>query len=291
MHSEPGTSTSLQPSLICPEPPVYMVTCPNPGPKTLDGTNTYAVIGDDRRGYVIDPGPGNLTYQHALAGWIEQAGIAVRAILLTHKHPDHADGAEALATLVNAPVLATQQQHENDVHHRFVDGSIVPGDKLPLDDGKRGLLAIATPGHTPDHLAFYQPDAGIVFTGDLILGDGSTLVAPPEGDVRVYLESLHHLAALDLRTLAPGHGPVSLHPYDKIQENVLHREERERQILAALRATPATVEEIVIRVYADVDPAVRSLAAGSVQAHLIKLLAESKIEKHAETYRECGGER
>jgi glyoxylase-like metal-dependent hydrolase (beta-lactamase superfamily II) len=170
---------------------VRRVLAPNPGPMTLEGTNTW-IVGDDPA-VVIDPGPddaGHLGAARAEAG-------AIGAIVLTHRHPDHAPGAAALARASGAPIYAWRPD---------------PGE-LPLRAGQElvaggGLTVVAvhTPGHTPDHVVFFVPTLGALFTGDAVLGRGTSVIDPPEGDLAAYLRSLDAMAALAPRTIYPGHG-------------------------------------------------------------------------------------
>lgn len=214
----------------------------NPGPLTLEGTNTY-VIG----GTVVDPGPDDERHlRRALeAGPIER-------IVLTHRHPDHASGAVRLSELSGAPVLA------------FGAG---------LDDGDllAGLESIHTPGHAPDHLCFWHAEDRTLLSGDLIAGKGSIIIAPPEGDLDAYMASLERVRALEPARILPGHGPEISDGMAKIEEYISHRREREARVVAALESAASSLEEIVRLAYADVQPGMRPYAELAVKAHLIKL--------------------
>lgn len=217
------------------------ITAPNPGPLTLDGTNTY-VIGD----VVIDPGPDD-------AGHLERlAEKEVEVILLTHRHPDHASGASRLSQMTDAPVLA------------FGDG---------LDDGDEvsGLVALHTPGHAPDHLCFWDADDGILFSGDLIAGRGSIMVAPPKGDLQDYMDSLEKVKDLNPALILPGHGPRITRATQKIEEYIRHREEREARVVSALDSGASSVEEILHSAYSDTPPEMYPYAEMALRAHLKKL--------------------
>lgn len=272
---------SLEPATVCPTPPVLMFTAPNPGPKTLEGTHTFLVGEGDA--YVIDPGPDLLPYQKALAAWMRDHRLRARAIILTHGHPDHAPGAASLAGLLDAPVYASATMSDRDADDLHASATLKDGDRLPVDGD--ALRVIAAPGHTPDHVVFWLERARILFAGDVILGRGTSLIAPPEGDMAVYLRTLKALRGLGARIIAPGHGPLVHDPDEKIAEYVRHRREREEQLLEALAAGPATVQELVNRVYVDVDPRLHALAAGSVEAQLIKLRADGAVEHSAGLYR------
>ena len=262
-------------------PSVVMFTAPNPGPKTLDGTHTF-VVGRDPA-YIIDPGPSLPSYQDFLAQWLQKNGRRPEAIFLTHGHPDHAPGAAHLKKLLTIPIwcsaaMADQQAGQLSVDRRFEDGHSfqVDGDTLRV---------IASPGHAPDHVTFWLEETGILFSGDTILGQGSTLIAPPEGDMAAYMNSLAAMQQLRPRLIAPGHGPIVTDPRAKFEEYIRHRREREEQLLQVLAQRPAGEEELVSGVYTDVDPALHSLARGSVQAQLAKLVAEGKVIQSGNLYR------
>jgi glyoxylase-like metal-dependent hydrolase (beta-lactamase superfamily II) len=141
------------------------------------------------------------------------------------------------------------------------------------------LVAIATPGHSPDHVAFWSPDAAALFTGDAVLGRGTSVIDPPEGDLVAYLRSLRRLRDLAPRTVYPGHGPIVFRGTAKLDEYLEHRDMRERQILDALGDGARSIEELVATIYADHPPEVRRLAERSVLAHLLKLDAEGRVER------------
>jgi glyoxylase-like metal-dependent hydrolase (beta-lactamase superfamily II) len=150
-------------------------------------------------------------------------------------------------------------------------------DGAEIDSGGRRLVALYTPGHRFDHLCFLLLDSDILFAGDLVAGTGTVVIAPPEGDLADYLASLRRLLALDIKLILPGHGPVIARPRDLLEGYIQHREEREAQVLAGLVAGDRTVGELVMRIYAAVDPALHPVAALSVTAHLEKLEREGRV--------------
>lgn len=245
-------------------PLVRLVRAPNPSPMTLDGTNTY-VIGD-RPAIVLDPGPDD---EGHLRRVLDEAG-EVGLVLLSHHHPDHAEGADRFAAMANAPVAAMAGAR---------DGAIGIEDGQRIGEGGIALRAIATPGHASDHLCFLLEPERTLFTGDHILGYGTTVVAHPDGNMEQYLRSLDRLRELDLTRLYPGHGPVVDDPRTVIDYYISHRLEREQQVLDALAAGHRTVEEIVARIYADVDPVLHPVAALTVRAHLAKLSREGRLPR------------
>jgi glyoxylase-like metal-dependent hydrolase (beta-lactamase superfamily II) len=236
---------------------ITRVLAPNPGIYTLEGTNTW-IVGRDPS-IVIDPGPDLADHLDEVAA---EAG-AVAAILVTHDHPDHAPGATALSARVGAPVLA----------YRLTGAErLTAGQRI--DAGGAALTVVPTPGHTADHVAFHEPESGALFTGDAVVGRGTTFIDPPDGDVAAYLRSLRRMLDLRPGTIYPGHGPVALGAVEKLEEYLAHREEREREVRAALDDGPRTVAELVSTIYADRPVDVHPLAARSVLAHLLKLERE-----------------
>ncbi len=246
--------------------PIRRVLAPNPGVYTLEGTNTW-IVGSEPS-IVIDPGP---DMPEHLAEVARQAG-RVSAVLVTHDHPDHAPGALPFAELVGAPLYA----------YRLVGAEPLRANQH-VRAGVLDLTAIHTPGHTSDHVAFFEPGSGALFTGDAVLGRGTSFIDPPGGDLAAYLRSLKRMVELDPQTIYPGHGPVVLRGREKLLEYVAHREEREAQVLGALADGPRTIAEMVEVIYADHPKDVRPLAARSVLAHLLKLADEGRAERTGKT--------
>lgn len=230
---------------------IRTVLAPNASPLTLDGTRTY-LVGRERVA-VIDPGPDSTRHLDAVIDEIGD-GVVV-AILPTHSHPDHDEGTRELARRVGAPVLRPSD-----------------GDRIQTDAGD--LLAIATPGHTPDHLAFHLPAADAVFVGDLMLGGMDTaLVSVSEGgDLGAYLNSLERVRRLGAQVLYPAHGPPFTDPNAAIDSYIRHRRERDRQVREALERGASTVDEVVEAVYgSELAPELARAARGAVEAYLAHL--------------------
>jgi glyoxylase-like metal-dependent hydrolase (beta-lactamase superfamily II) len=242
---------------------IVRVLAPNPSAYTLEGTNTW-VIGDDPV-VVIDPGPEDQGHLDEVAG---VAGPHVSAVLVTHDHPDHAPGADAFAVRVGAPLFAFR-----------LPGAEHLRDGQQLKAGAVAITAVHTPGHTSDHVAFHVPADGALFTGDAVLGRGTSFIDPPDGDLVQYLRSLARMQELAPRTIYPGHGPVVLDAAAKLQAYVDHRSEREQQVVEAISNGPRTIADIVGEIYAAYPPEVHDLAARSVLAHLLKLSAEGRAEQ------------
>jgi glyoxylase-like metal-dependent hydrolase (beta-lactamase superfamily II) len=254
----------MQPTPAAPTTRIFRVLAPNPGPFTLEGTNTWVV--GRRPSVVIDPGPDDAG--HILAVLDEAEPVA--AILLTHRHPDHAPGAARLSEAANAPVHAFRPK---DGERGIEDGEVI-------EAGSVRLRSLNTPGHTPDHVCFVLEPEGSVFTGDTVLGRGTSIVDPPEGDMAAYVRSLERLRALEPRAIYPGHGPVIFTPKGLLDFYLRHREEREREVLGALESGPRSPEDLVPGIYAgEVPEDLYPAAARSVLAHLLKLEREGKVAR------------
>ncbi|MET0306861.1 MAG: MBL fold metallo-hydrolase [Solirubrobacterales bacterium] len=225
-------------------PEIGRLTAPNPGPMTLAGTNTY-LYGSDPC-VVIDPGPDDAGHLDAVRAAAEERG-GIGVVLLTHSHGDHAAGAE-----------------------RFDDVVLPKG-----GEEHAGLRALATPGHAADHVCFLTAD-GVCFSGDLVLGEGSTFVPPDGGSLAAYMESLRVVQAEEIELICPGHGPWVTDPAAKLAEYVEHREMRERRLLAALERGERSKEALLAEAWSDVPTELRPAAALVMEAHLQKLEAEGR---------------
>lgn len=234
---------------------------PNPGPMSLDGTNSYVIAAPgSSRVAVVDPGPADEGHLAALASAGE-----VEVVLITHRHADHTEASARFHELTGAPVRAAAPEHCHG-GDPLIDGEIIRA-------GGVDIHVLATPGHTSDSVCFHLPGdgpAGSVLTGDTILGRGTTVLDYPDGRLGDYLASLDRLEALGPATLLPAHGPVLPALDEKCREYRAHREQRLGQIRSALETMGgnATIEEVTDVVYADVDPSVRWAAETSVAAQL-----------------------
>lgn len=240
---------------------IVRVLAPNPSVHTLEGTNTW-IVGRDPA-IVIDPGPDDPAHLREVARTAGPTG----SIVVTHEHPDHAPGAPSLAETTGAAVLAFRPPKGGE---RLREGQMIRG-------GNALLQVLHTPGHTADHVALFNVESGALFTGDAVLGRGTSVIDPAEGDLEAYLRSLHHMRELPVRTIYPGHGPVVLDAAAKLDEYVEHREMRERQILDGLKDEPRTIDELVAEIYIDYPREAQPLATRSVLAHLVKLEREGRV--------------
>jgi glyoxylase-like metal-dependent hydrolase (beta-lactamase superfamily II) len=208
---------------------------------------------------VIDPGPDDQSHLEALDRRL--AGATVGVVLVTHAHPDHLPLAERFASPHHASVLRYPELGDGDA----------------VNVGTLKLTALHTPGHSADHLCFFIPGDAALFTGDLVLGRGSSMVTYPEGDVAAYLRSLDRLAGLKPRILFPGHWDPVTDAMGKIAEYKQHRLEREAQVLAEVRRGPGTAAELTSRVYGDLDDELMIAAEMTLRAHLRKLVDDGMV--------------
>lgn len=236
------------------------VLAANPSPMTLDGTNTWIVAEPGSADVVvIDPGP--LDENHLRRVLSSIGDRRVRAILLTHGHPDHSAGAVRFAELSGCGAVRAA-----DPAHRLGDEGLADGDVIGT--GGCALRVIASPGHTADSMSLLLSADGALFTGDTVLGRGTTVIAG-DGNLGDYLRTLDRLQGIgDVRLLLPGHGPVLDDPAATLGYYIAHRAERLDQVRGALAAGATTPAEIVAMVYADVDKSVWPAAEWSVQAQL-----------------------
>ncbi len=253
----------------------------NPGPLTLDGTRTY-ILGPEPC-LVVDPGPHLASHLDAVE--VAVGRLEVAAICITHYHPDHAAGAEDLRARLGAPLAATPESARLAALEA-VDLPLYEGTTIEAGGGR--LQVIAAPGHCSDHICFHWPEVRALFTGDVIMGEGTSMIAPPEGDMAAYLSTLKRLARLELSIIYPGHGEPVDAPLAKISEYIAHRIEREQQVLEAIAVGADSAPSIRARVYVDLDPRLHRAAEGSVMAHLHKLLDEGRVVVEGERYRLAG---
>ncbi len=253
--------------------PYTIILAPNPSMMTGPGTNTI-VLGDGIEGAsVIDPADDNQDHLEAIIREGAERG-GIRRILITHGHPDHSSGAIFLSRHLRVSIYAFNRAGTPDVDEEISDNMTFPA-------GNDTLRAIYTPGHRFDHLCYYLEGQRTLFAGDLVAGVGTVVIAPPEGDMLDYLNSLQRLQGMELDEIVPSHGPVIAQPQQKIAEYIAHRLQREQQVIEVLHSFPsgATIPAMVQHIYADVDSRLHPVAAKSVEAHLLKLEREGKVRR------------
>jgi glyoxylase-like metal-dependent hydrolase (beta-lactamase superfamily II) len=234
---------------------------PNPGPLTLEGTNTWLLMEPgSAECVVVDPGPLEEQHLQRVLDLVAARGARVALTLLTHAHPDHAESGRRFGELTGAPVRAVGPGHDG----------LGDGDRLTV--GGLDLLVVATPGHTSDSLSFLLAAENALLTGDTILGRGTAMVAWPDGELAAYLSSLQRIevmtGARQVTQILPGHGPAVTDPAAVVRHYLEHRSERLEQVRAAVELTGGEVDRVVETVYADVPREVWPAARLSVQAQL-----------------------
>ncbi|WP_420605893.1 MBL fold metallo-hydrolase [Novosphingopyxis sp.] len=257
------------------EPLVRRVLAPNPSPYTFTGTQTWLVgAGGDIA--VIDPGPADEAHIDAILRAVGDAEVS--AILCTHTHRDHSPGSRPLAACTGAAIMGCAPLVLADDGPRadaafdpdyapdrvMADGDIISGDGWTLE-------AVATPGHTSNHLCFALTETGALFTGDHVMKWSTSVVSPPDGDMGDYMASLKRLYDRDDRIYYPAHGPAAEKPRQLVRGMMGHRKAREKQILTLLEQGPERVPAMVDIMYKGLDPRLHGAAERSVLAHLIDL--------------------
>jgi glyoxylase-like metal-dependent hydrolase (beta-lactamase superfamily II) len=249
-------------------------------------TNCYLIY-TSRELLVIDPGSPYQDEQNALAETVAELlseGRSLRGVLLTHVHPDHVGGVNALeASFGRLKVSAHSRTAEALPDIRF-DTTIADEDIIELEGEPRiALRVLHTPGHARGHLCLYEERTGTLISGDNVVGLGSVLIDPPEGNMRDYLHSLNRMRELEnLSVIFGGHGPAIANPYKKLDEYIAHRLDREQKIIQAVHSGATTPKEIVTVVYTDVSPKAHAMAERAVLAHLEKLVEDGLVRENSE---------
>ncbi len=260
------------------EPGLRVVTAPNPGFMTGAGTNQY-LLGTQRL-TLIDAALGAGPNLDLVRAELVAAGAEIEQIVLTHIHPDHLGGAKELREEFRARL----GMHRSRRGYAGIDPDFVydQGDEIAYDSGR--LEVVHTPGHESGHCCFFERARRWLFTGDHVVGEGTVVIAPPDGDMAAYIASLERLLALPARLLLGGHGPVIHDPRGKIQEYIEHRRDRERQVVESVGEGVSSIPAIVARLYKDVPTLLHVVAEKSVQAHLLKLEHEGRVVARGEEY-------
>jgi endoribonuclease LACTB2 len=279
-HRQVTRRIEFHPNYVC-----FPVRTPTKPPATH--TNCYLIYTSTQL-LIVDPGSPYADEQQALANSVDNLmaqGRRAHEIILTHVHPDHVAGVNALNEFLEkthgrrVPVSAHRLTAESSKGQFPVDRFIEDGDVIALEgEPAIRLRALFTPGHARGHLCLYDERTGALLSGDNVIGFGSVLIDPADGNMRQYLASLQGMRSLpNLSVLFGGHGPPVANPYEKIDEYISHRREREKTILVAMRDGAATPREIVARVYTDVSPKAHAMAERAVMAHLEKLIEDGLV--------------
>lgn len=281
------------------EPLVRRVLAPNPSPYTFTGTETY-IVGAGSDVAVIDPGPADSGMTgHADtngAGHVEAilaaiGGARLVAICCTHTHRDHSPAARPLKDATGAPIIGCAPLMLSDDGPRadsafdpdyapdrvLADGETISGDGWTLQ-------AVATPGHTSNHLCYSLLESGALFTGDHVMGWSTSVVSPPDGDMSAYMASLQKLHDRDDKVYYPAHGPAVGNPRQLVRGMLGHRRQRERQILKLLEEAPQEIAGMVPQMYKGLDPRLNGAAGRSVLAHLVDLERQGRVVRSNDTW-------
>jgi glyoxylase-like metal-dependent hydrolase (beta-lactamase superfamily II) len=270
------------------DPLVRRVLARNPSPFTYTGTQSY-IVGAGAQVAVIDPGPEEPEHLDALVSAVGAARVV--AICCTHTHRDHSPAAAPLAALTGAPVVGCAPLTLDDDGPRAdaaFDGAYLPDRVLADGESVQGdgwtLVAVATPGHTSNHLCFALPESGVLFTGDHVMGWSTSVVSPPDGDMTAYLASLQKLHEREDRIYYPAHGPAIDKPRQLVRGMIGHRRSREKQILKQIGEGRTRIAQMVPQMYKGVDERLWPAAGRSVHAHLIDLARRGLVAEAGEDW-------
>lgn len=266
-------SSSIRPGevAVC-SPLIRRLTQDNPGPFTGPGTNTH-LVGREAL-FLIDPGQDDDEHFARVVEAVEETKVL--AVLPTHAHPDHWPLAGRLAERFGAPVLAFAARAGLLPDRLLEDGEVLLGPDATLE-------VIHTPGHASDHLCFRLAEERALFSGDIVMGWSTTVISPPDGNLRDYMTSLERLSHVDMGRMYPAHGEPIAEPHARVDELARHRLKRTEQILEALTRGAATLGELVDQVYGELDPRLHGAAGRSLTAHLEALMEEGRVAGEPES--------
>ena len=260
-------------------PLVRRITAGNSSVFTGPGTNTYLVGKEEIT--VIDPGPAMPEHIENIA---KACGDDIKQILVTHTHPDHSPGAKLLHQRTAAPVMGMYALHKQTQDKTFKANKVLEdGDEIR--EIEYTLKAIHTPGHASNHLCYLLEEEKMIFTGDHIMEGSTVVIGPPDGNMKQYIESLEKLKQFDISMIAPGHGNLMKDPKSVVDWIVSHRMFREKKVVDALTEfSKANLDQLVEKVYDDVDERLHGIARASLLALLNKLIEEDKAVSKGEEF-------
>jgi glyoxylase-like metal-dependent hydrolase (beta-lactamase superfamily II) len=262
---------------------VQRLVAPNPSMMTGPGTNTY-LIGDPPMA-ALDPGPDDPAHLETL----RRAAPKLSYVFVTHTHRDHSTGAGPLAAATGARIVGLPPPGDGRQDESCKPDIEPAHDEMYETGGGTTLRAIHTPGHASNHVCYLLEPDGVLFSGDHVLDGVTPVILAPDGDMAAYMDSLRRLRGYPLRAIAPGHGRVLANPVAVIDGVIAHRERREEKVVAVLAALgTASLDQLLARVYDDVDPARHEFARHSLEAHLIKLREDGRCRRDGASWVPCG---
>ena len=247
--------------------------------------NVFLVSGKNRSVYIDTAHGKPEEIQEHISVWESQGKPEIAGIILTHRHSDHIGGAQELGEQMRAPVISTSVEKIAIEKESSATVGLTPKDGEKLDLGNTTLYFIHTPGHTMGSLCIYLEEDKVLFTGDNILGLGTTVISPDEGDMTSYIKSLRKMLNYDIEKICPGHGPEIDTPIEKIHELIEHRHQREIQMLELITSGKDSMDDIFNAIYKDIHPGLHNTARRQIQAHINKLVEEKRIEQTGNIYR------
>ena len=265
--------------LIEVSPNVRRITATNASRMTGPGTNSY-IVGKEELA-LVDPGPVEDAHMQAI---IDSCGDKLKWVLVTHTHRDHSPGALPIAEATGAELIGNVIDNDGFQDESFANArALVQDDVIKTDEFT--LRALLSPGHVSNHICYLVEEDKLLMTGDHVMGGSTVVIIPPAGNMKHYIESLERMLDYDIEHFAPGHGDLIDKPHDEIRYLINHRLKREEKVATGLLSLgSATVRELVPVVYDDVDPALHTMAAKSLHAHLIKLELDGRAKHQGDTW-------